>query len=221
MLTTNREAITSEQTRGALIVASRLLAYPDQQLIDDLPSIRQVVASLPSQLRNLAQRHLAAIEGRDLLDLQTEYVAIFDLKRRCCLYLTYYLNGDTRRRGMALWRFQETYRMAGWSVNNGELPDFLPVLLEFATAGAEPELAARKLLEEHREGLAVLRAALAKFDSSASHLVAMVLAMLPEMTPAQNEAALKLVAEGPPTEGVGWVALEPFSTVHDSIGARA
>lgn len=211
---------TAEQTRGALIVASRLLAYPTQQLIEDLPAITQVVHALPDQWREHALRYLDSIDGRDLLELQSEYVAIFDLKRRCCLYLTYYLNGDTRRRGMALWRFQETYRMAGWSVSNGELPDFLPVLLEFAAAGSEPELAARQLLQEHREGLEVLRAALTKFDSPAQHLVGMVLAMLPDLTEAQHQAALKLVAQGPPAEDVGWLTLQPFSAVDDSMGAR-
>lgn len=221
MLINTDHPITAEQTRGAFIVASRLLAYPNQQLLTDLPAIRQVAASLPPQSRDLAQRHIAALEGRELLDLQAEYVSVFDLKRRCCLYLTYYLNGDTRRRGMALWRFQETYRMAGWSVNNGELPDFLPVLLEFAAAGEEPELAARHLLQEHREGLEVLRVALAKFDSPATHVVAMVLSMLPELTEEQHEAALKLVAQGPPAEDVGWITLQPFSSVDDSIGARA
>lgn len=215
------DPITREQTRGALVIGSRLLAYPTEQLLDDLPAIREVVAGLPDQWQELARNYLAQVEGRDLLRLQADYVATFDLKRRCCLYLTYYLNGDTRRRGMALWRFQETYRMAGWAVSNGELPDFLPVLLEFAAAGREPELAARQLLQEHRGGLEVLRAALSSTDSPAAHLVSLVLATLPELTPAQHEEARELVAQGPPAESVGRISLQPFSAVDESIGARA
>lgn len=218
--TVGLEPATREHHRGALILASRLLAYPDEHLVADLPVMTQIASSLPAGWRLLAENYLSALGDRDLLDLQAEYVSIFDMKRRCCLYLTYYLNGDTRRRGMALWRFQETYRMSGWSVNNGELPDFLPVLLEFAAAGEEPELAARELLQEHREGLEALHSALVKFDSPAADLVALVLAMLPELTQEQREAALRLVAQGPPNEGVGLVTLEPFSAVDESIGAR-
>ncbi|MDP3971351.1 MAG: nitrate reductase molybdenum cofactor assembly chaperone [Candidatus Nanopelagicales bacterium] len=215
------EVGTRSQRRAALILASRLFAYPDEALVADLPVMKEVAASLPADWRTLAEDYLSAISGRELLDLQSEYVSIFDMKRRCCLYLTYYLNGDTRRRGMALWRFQETYRMAGWQVNHGELPDFLPVLLEFAAAGSDEELAARELLEEHREGLEVLQAALVKFGSPAAVVATLVLSMLPALTPEQQEAAQRLVAQGPPTEVVGLMNLEPFSAVDESIGARA
>lgn len=207
--------------QAGLVLASRFLAYPDQSLFEDLPRIRELCGSLPASISEPIGRYLDGIDGLSLLELQAQYVSTFDLKRRCCLYLTYYLNGDTRRRGMALWRFQETFQMRGWSVNNGELPDFLPVLLEFAAVDEESELAARELLQEHREGLEVLRAALVKFDSPATHVVAMVLDMLPKLTVAQREAALKLVAQGPPTESVGWQTLQPFSAVDDSIGARS
>lgn len=111
--------------------------------------------------------------------------------------------------------------MAGWHVNDGELPDFLPVLLEFAAAGSDEELAARELLEEHREGLEVLHAALVKFGSPAAVVASLVLSMLPALTPEQQEAAQRLVAQGPPTEVVGLMNLEPFSAVDESIGARA
>lgn len=219
-VTLDRKSATREQNRGALILASRLLAYPDEQLVADLPVMRQLASALPDRWRLVAEKYLASVGERALLDLQAEYVSIFDMKRRCCLYLTYYLNGDTRRRGMALWRFQETYRMAGWSVNNGELPDFLPVLLEFAAAGEESELAARELLQEHRAGLEALRAALVKFGSQAAELVTLVLDMLPELSREQRDAATRLVAQGPPNEEIGLMTLEPFSAVDESIGAR-
>ncbi len=210
-----------EAQRAGLVLASRLLAYPDQALQDDLPRIRALCESLPASIAEPLRRYLDGVEELGLLDLQAQYVSTFDLKRRCCLYLTYYLNGDTRRRGMALWRFQETFQMGGWSVNNGELPDYLPVLLEFAAVDEQSELAARELLQEHREGLEVLRAALEKFGSPAVHVVDLVLGMLPALTEPQREAAMKLVAQGPPTEIVGWATLEPFNAADERIGARA
>lgn len=106
-------------------------------------------------------------------------------------------------------------------MNNGELPDYLPVLLEFAAVDEQSELAARELLQEHREGLEVLRAALEKFGSAAVHVVDLVLGMLPALTEPQREAAMKLVAQGPPTEIVGWATLEPFNAADERIGARA
>jgi nitrate reductase molybdenum cofactor assembly chaperone NarJ/NarW len=75
----------------------------------------------------------------------------FDLRRRSCLYLTYYPHGDTRRRGMALLRFQHAYHAAGFTLAEDELPDHLGVVCEFAAGG---ELAVGlRLLAEQRAGV--------------------------------------------------------------------
>jgi nitrate reductase delta subunit len=199
------------------VISSRLLMYPDDQLIDELPLIRQGVATLPSHIRVHFDRFFSEIEGKTLLELQEKYVAVFDLKRRCCLYLTYYLNGDTRLRGMALVRFQATYAQHGFQNETGELPDFLPMLLEFSAHGGDAARAAEALIDEHREGLEVLRVALEKVESPQRHIIAAVLATLPELTSAQRAAARLLVAQGPPTESVG---LEPFMLTDITTGAR-
>ena len=66
--------------------------------------------------------HLRATEPGQL---SRDYVETFDLRRRCCLYLTYYAHGDTRKRGMALLQFTHAYRTAGVTLVDGELPDHL------------------------------------------------------------------------------------------------
>ena len=71
----------------------------------------------------------------DVLRAQEHYVEIFDRRRKACLYLTYFLNGDTRGRGMALVGFKEAYQSVGFTIDDGELPDFLPVVLEFGAVG--------------------------------------------------------------------------------------
>lgn len=205
------------QRRGAYVALSRLLSYPDRELIDDLPLLRLVVDGLPADVGDPLRAYLSTVESRTLLGLQEHYVSIFDMKRRCCLYLSYYLNGDTRRRGMALWRFQETYQRAGWVITNGELADYLPMLLEFAASGADEESVAVTLLQEHREGLEVLITALRRFDSDTHLLVGALLRLLPELTVEQIAAANLLIAQGPPAELVG---LEPFSAQPTSMGAR-
>ena len=199
------------------VISSRLLMYPDEQLVSELDLIKKGVASLPPDVRVHFDRYFAETADKTLLQQQEKYVAVFDLKRRCCLYLTYYLNGDTRMRGMALVRFKETYARNGFRCDDGELPDFLPMLLEFSSHGGDAALAAQALIDEHREGLEVLHAALEKVESPQRHILAAVLATLPELTAAQRAAARLLVAEGPPTETVG---LEPFMLTDTSTGAR-
>lgn len=209
--------LTALERQGAYIAISRLLAYPDAQLMSDLPLLRTVAGGLPASIRESLEEYLSVAESHSLLELQQHYVSIFDMKRRCCLYLSYYLNGDTRRRGMALWRFQETYQRAGWAIKNGELADYLPMLLEFAASGPEEESVAVTLMQEHQEGLEVLLAALQRFDSETHLLISALLRLLPELTPEQVAAAHTLIAQGPPTELVG---LEPFSIEPTMIGAR-
>ncbi len=212
-------AIARSRDRSAVFVMSgRLLAYPDDELVQSLPLVRELVASLTDRsCAALFDTAVAALGSRPLLELQQDYVSTFDLKRRCCLYLSYYLNGDTRRRGMALWRFQETYRLGGFAVLGGELPDFLPVLLEFGAEGGDAEAAALSLLEEHRQGIEVLLAALERHGSIYAGVVAAVAATLPTLTSAQRAAAELLVAQGPPAEQVG---LEPFNLTDITVGAR-
>lgn len=216
-----REEALARLRRAAYVIASRLLAYPDDQLLAELPLIKSVSSRLPPNVRQRLDLYFDAITDRPLLRLQAEYVSTFDLKRRCCLYLTYYLNGDTRRRGNALWRFQETYRWADWKVTGGELPDYLPALLEFAATSPDAESAALSLLDEHRHGLEVLRAALARFRAPQEHVIAALFEMLPELSPAQAAAAALLVAQGPPAESVGLEPFNPFNLTDITIGARS
>ena len=95
--------------------------------------------------------------------LQRDYVETFDVTRRCCLYLTYFAHGDTRKRGLALVQFKQAYREAGVELDAAELPDHLCVVLEFgATVDAET---AWRLLNDHRAGIEMLRIALAETGS--------------------------------------------------------
>ncbi len=138
--------------------------------------------------------------------LAADYVATFDLRRRCCLYLSYYAYGDTRKRGVALLAFKRAYRQAGVELATIELPDHLSVVLEFA---ATTDLAAgRALLLEHRAGVELLRLALQDAASPYADAVAAVTATLPALRGDERQAVARLAAEGPPGEDVG---LEPFA----------
>jgi nitrate reductase delta subunit len=206
---------STEQRRIVFATVSLLLRYPDEGLGATVPVLEPALAELPGESRVPLRRFLEHVSATRLLELQQEYVATFDLKRRNCLYLTYYLNGDTRRRGMALWRFQDAYRQRGFSVEGGELPDFLPVLLELAAVGHEDMALA--LMLEHQPGIHVLRESLDAMGSPYADVVRALEATIPEPSAEVRAAALTLAAEGPPAEAVG---LEPFFSV-DSLKVRS
>lgn len=195
-------------------VAGRALGYPDEELLEQLPLLRGALVHVPEPARSRLAGLLDHLSSTDPTTLAAQYVATFDLRRRCCLYLTYYAYGDTRKRGVALLAFKQAYRTAGVELSDDELPDHLCVVLEFA-ATADLE-AGRQLLLDHRAGLEVLRLALQDAGSPWAGAVAAVTATLPALRGDDRDAVARLAAEGPPAEEVG---LEPFAPP-DYMGAR-
>lgn len=195
-------------------VAAQLLAYPDDVLLERLPLLRQAAVTLPAPLGAGLRGCLEHLADTPAGMLRVDYVETFDLHRRCCLHLTYYRYGDTRKRGTALLRFTHAYRAAGAELSSDELPDFLPVVLEFAATVA-PDVG-RRLLTEHRAGLELLHLALADAASPYAGVIAAVAATLPEASAHDRDAVARLVADGPPSEEVG---LEPFGPPEYMRGA--
>lgn len=194
--------------------SSLALGYPDPQWWRDLALLRAVAETTGGPARGFLLSFLDLAAGYDPVALQQEYVATFDLRRRCCPYLTYYSWGDTRKRGMALLRFTAAYRAAGFELAGGELPDHLAVLCEFTAA--EPE-AGRDLFRRHRAGLELLRTALEQAASPWLHVVDAIRAVLPGPAPRDLRRALELARSGPPAEEVG---LEPFAPPEYMGGRR-
>ncbi|MCB0916216.1 MAG: nitrate reductase molybdenum cofactor assembly chaperone [Actinobacteria bacterium] len=207
----------TDSTAVARLAASWLLTYPDEALLARLDDIHAAVETLPRGSRVPLLTFLAHVADTPLLELQQHYVAIFDMRRRACPYLTYWTDGETRNRGMALVRFKEAYAEAGFTIADTELPDHLAVVLEFAAVG--DRLTADALLAEHRGAIALLQQALAKMESAYQHVLDAVMATLPALTAEVVERMHQLAASGPPVEQVG---LEPFPTAPTliEIGAR-
>ncbi|HEX5090184.1 MAG TPA: nitrate reductase molybdenum cofactor assembly chaperone [Nocardioides sp.] len=182
--------------------ASHLLAYPDQPLLDRVPLIR---AALAEQRVGSFDELLEHVERTPLAQLQQQYVEVFDLSRRHALYLSYWTDGDTRRRGEVLAAFKQRYRDSGFLVDtSGELPDYLPMVLEYA-AVADPE-GGEALLREYRPSLELLRIGLEEDGTPYAAVVAAVCATLPGPSP-KDRAAVQALVGGPPVESVG---LEPY-----------
>ncbi|MFJ3900964.1 nitrate reductase molybdenum cofactor assembly chaperone [Streptomyces sp. NPDC090025] len=199
------------------LVAARCLQYPDQLLYAELPLLRAALDELPE---TSAEHPLAVfldhVECTDPVALAAHYSDTFDTRNRRCLYLTWWTDGDTRRRGLSLVRMKELYRAHGLEFGGadtdtgGELPDFLPAALEFAGrhTGAGTEL-----LQEHRAGIELLRLALTAADTPYTRVVEAVCATLPGPSPRTKEEAKALARSGPPRELVGvdpLGALEPL-----------
>jgi nitrate reductase delta subunit len=189
-------------------VVSLLLDYPTEELVGRRGLLESAVAGMPGPVREPVCRFLAVVGSRDLGELQREYVETFDVTRRCCLYLTYFAHGDTRKRGLALVQFKQAYRRAGVELDTDELPDHLSVVLEFG-ATADVDLAWR-LLNDHRAGIEMLRIALASKGSAWHDVVLALVATLPELRGEDEEKVASLIAQGPPSEEVG-LDTEPYA----------
>jgi nitrate reductase delta subunit len=189
-----------------LQAASLLLQYPDARVRSAMPVARRAVGELPRGLpRDRLLAFLDQAERTPPAELEQHYVQTLDRRRRCCLYLTWWTDGETRRRGLSLARLKALYRSHGLDLQGGELPDYLPVILEFA---ATADLAAGlELLADHRAGLELLRLALSDLGSPYAQPVEAVCALLPGPSPRDEAAARALARTGPPTEDVG---LEPY-----------
>lgn len=195
-------------------VASLLMDYPDEQLLRRLPMLRVAVASLPDPDSAGLRQLILRLESTPLEQLQSDYVETFDNRRRCNLFLTYFAHGDTRKRGLALLRFKQTYQRAGFELNESELPDHLCVVLEYAATIDHD--GGRQLMLDHRAGLELLRLALQDLDSPWFGPVDAVCATFPPLGGDERDAVRRLAAEGPPEEEVG---LAPFATPEFSPSA--
>ncbi len=195
--------LSPEHQASAWQVVSLLLDYPDETLVERVPMLTEVVDGLPERVRMPLRRFLAHLTDTPLGELQRDYVDTFDVTRRCCLHLTYFMHGDTRNRGAALVRIKQDYRRHGvqFTDEDAELPDHLCVVLEFgATVDAGT---AWRLLNDHRVGIELLRVALVERESPWLDVVEALRATLPVLAGDDHQALARLIEEGPPAELVG------------------
>jgi nitrate reductase delta subunit len=195
----------AEQLTCVWQAASLLLDYPDETLRGRLDLARAAAAELPPAVGRPLTDAADRLAAEPVERLQAAYVETFDQRRRCSLFLTYFAHGDTRKRGMALLRFQQTYLAAGLRLDPAELPDHLCVVLEFAATVDRD--AGRRLLLDHRAGLELLRMSLRADDAPWAPVVEAVCATLPPLRGDEHAAVRRLAEEGPPEEEVG---LSPY-----------
>lgn len=191
---------------AVLRLGSLLLEYPDAELFDATASMSAAAAEIPGRggrdLRGFLD-HRAAL-GRDRA--QEEYVATFDFHKRASLHLSYFRDGDRRQRGATLLGLKRRYRESGLELQGGELPDYLPAILEFAALA--PGEDADAVLSRMRPGIELLRASLHDLGSPYARVLDAVVSTLPALSAEELAEARRIAREGPPDEEVG---LEPFA----------
>ncbi len=115
-------------------VMSALLSYPDAVLQRAAPDLIDAVDKdgfLPIKERAALVNLITQIAESDLLDAQADYVELFDRTRALSLHLFEHVHGESRDRGQAMVSLRDRYRQAGIDIAANELPDFIPMFLEF------------------------------------------------------------------------------------------
>lgn len=192
------------ELRGTLRVLSALLSYPDtehrgwlSEFVDILDGEGALTESRRAEIRHFIQR-LASMEP---LAAEADYVQLFDGGRATSLHLFEHVHGDSRDRGPAMLDLAQSYSQQGLELTEGELPDFLPAVLEFAST--LPASKAREFLGETTHLLQSIFSALLKRESG----YASVLAALLEISGGTAEAVS--FVEDPPIDET-WEEPEVF-----------
>lgn len=164
---------------------SLVLSYPTRELQQAMPEIGAVLAS-DTRLTAAARRELRplveALAGDDIYDLEERFVLLFDRSRTLSLNLFEHVHGESRDRGGAMVSLVETYREGGFDPVSTELPDHLPVLLEFLST--RPAAEARDILADAAHIFEALATRLTRRES----YYAPVFAALVQLSGARSDA---------------------------------
>jgi len=125
----------------SLRVLSRLLTYPNAELLAQTDALKDVLVEegfLKKKTMKKLSKFMDEFGSTDLMETQESYVEIFDRGRAHCLHLFEHVHGESRFRGQAMLDLSDRYAEKGLVVGVGELPDYLPVFLEFISI-CDPE----------------------------------------------------------------------------------
>ena len=149
-----------------LKVLSLLLSYPDSELQGAMPELKQALVEeswLKPRERALVERLADNIAATDLYDAQERYVLLFDRTRTLSLHLFEHVHGESRDRGQAMVDLMGMYEADGFELDAKELPDYLPMFLEYLSM--KPEQEARELLGQTGHIITALKERLRKRKS--------------------------------------------------------
>jgi nitrate reductase molybdenum cofactor assembly chaperone NarJ/NarW len=178
---------------GSLRVMAALLGYPDAAMRTHLPEMREILhgeRALTAGRQAEIDALIDSLANAEPLDTEANYVEVFDRGRNTSLHLFEHVHGDSRDRGPAMIDLAQTYEQAGLYLAPGEMPDYLPVVLEFVST--QPPREARDFLGEIAHILNALFSALQARESAYASVIGALLELAGEQA-----QAVKLAAEPP------------------------
>lgn len=198
---------------------SALLSYPSAEMRQALPEITSLVCE--SKLIGARERApllelIGEIGEGDLLEAEERYVDLFDRGRAVSLHLFEHLHGEGRDRGSAMVELKNLYAGSGFDLATSELPDFLPVVLEYLAQRDMPE--ARELLADCKDILAVICRGLIARQSRYAAVLQALLVMAGEQP--LDAARVKPVQDLPETLDDQWAERPAFADAALTGGAR-
>ncbi|MDQ0339085.1 nitrate reductase delta subunit [Caldalkalibacillus uzonensis] len=144
--------------------ASRLLMYPSEEWRQELATFVEMIESVQHrQIQDHLRQFIEWVTAQAEEELLDHYVSTFDFGKKTNLYITYIRHGETRDRGAELLALKQLYARAGFAMTDKELPDYLPLMLEFASCGPEKEV--KKMLKDYSAEIGVLREQLVQVQS--------------------------------------------------------
>lgn len=184
-----------------LRILARLMAYPEQPVFDAVPEMIAILRGegwFPGPLAGRLEHLMRSHAGRPLAEVQEEYVALFDRGRALSLHLFEHVHGESRDRGQAMVDLLELYRAGGLELDARELPDYLPLMLEYLST--RPRAEAVELLHDAMGVVVLLGARLAERQSDYAVLFQALEAAVG--SPADAEALKRQAASEGPDETI-------------------
>ena len=188
-------------------VLSALLLYPEADLIENLPQLCGMLAARPALHAPLLPL-LAYLANTRLIDLQQNYVMTFDRNPSHSLHLFEHIHGESRDRGQAMVDLMEEYKKHGLMMTGDDLPDFVPLFLEFLSQQSEEEAA--RLLSDAVHVLAHIGRKLAANDSPYAGVFAVLEQLSPVAAEELTEPPVRDMDEALETFGPGADGVEPL-----------
>lgn len=191
---------------GSLRVAAALLSYPDARMRGCLPEMSAILrreCAVSGARQAELDALIESLAGADPLEAEADYVELFDRGRGTSLHLFEHVHGDSRDRGPAMIDLAQTYEKSGLYLAPGELPDYLPAVLEFVST--QPPREARAFLGEMAHIFNAIFSALQQRESPYASVLGALLELAGEkaqaVTPAVEPPLDESWAEPPVFDG--------------------
>lgn len=174
-----------EELRLALKLCSLFLRYPEEEWVNN-KELEMAVDSIQNRgLQHCISQFISYTKGTPFRQLDENYVRWFDFSEQTSLYLTHGIFGDNRERGLAFVKLKMEFAKAGFYIKNGELPDYLPLILEFAAVAEEQFI--QKMFLIHKKAIDTLLAELEKKDNPYAYLLKAVVTIAAIFLPTKGE----------------------------------